>query len=183
MLIIKHQKPVLFHGCRGCVTVLWVLCGGLSVSLCPLWTAFRNEALGLWIFNSLGCDRQKNSDRSCSVMHQSWNTRALRLLSWVGGMGTAPDQSYPAITNTTAPVQSLSGSPAVILPLLPSRRTSEIKLKITLSATRDDEGGGMAGPRFPCCRVVLNFNNTNQKTSPDCTSPVSMLYRRRKLTS
>lgn len=32
--------------------------------------------------------------------------------------------------------------------------------------------------------VVLNFNNNhNNKTSPDCTSPVSMLYWRRKLTS
>lgn len=33
--------------------------------------------------------------------------------------------------------------------------------------------------------VVLNFNNNNHnnKTSPDCTSPVSMLYWRRKLTS
>lgn len=36
MLMIKHQKPVLFHGRRGCVTVPWALCGGLSVSLCPL---------------------------------------------------------------------------------------------------------------------------------------------------
>lgn len=25
-------------------------------------------------------------------------------------------------------------------------------------------------------RVVLNFNNNNNKTSPDCTSPVSLLY-------
>ncbi|XP_039925460.1 NEDD8-conjugating enzyme UBE2F isoform X1 [Hirundo rustica] len=59
-------------------------------------------------------------------------------------------------------------------------RTFGLKLKITLSATRDDEGGRTAAPWLRS-RVVLNFNSS--QTSPDCTSPVSMLYRRRKLTS
>ncbi|XP_025942990.1 NEDD8-conjugating enzyme UBE2F isoform X3 [Apteryx mantelli] len=55
------------------------------------------------------------------------------------------------------------------------RRTFGIKLKTTLSATRDDEGRWMAGPWLSHRRVVFNFSSSG-KTSPDCTSPVSMLY-------
>ena len=45
--------------------------------------------------------------------------------------------------------ESLSDMLAVILTVLSSRRTFGIKLKITLSAMRDDEGRWMAGPWLP----------------------------------
>lgn len=49
----------------------------------------------------------------------------------------------------------------VTVAVLPPRRTSAVKLKITLSATRDDEGGWMAGPRHSST-PVLNFTAAKQ---------------------
>lgn len=114
-----------------------------------------------------------------------WNTLCKDSGLWgrAVGLSLAGSLALPVPvwgSSSTFPRESIPAVPGVTVPVLPPRRTFGIKLKITLSATRDDEGGWMAGPRLHS-RVVLNFNSN--QTSPDCTSPVSMLYWRRKLTS